>query len=209
MILTAEALAFDMDGTLVDSGPVIAASWTGWAARRGLDPAEVIRFCHGRPLHRIIAHFAPDADLPAEGRWVLDRLPALEHLLRPVAGAPELLAGLDPAGEWALVTSAPADLARRWMGICDLPLPRVLVTADDVTHPKPDPEPFARAAHLLGQPPGRMLAFEDSTAGLASATAAGMATVGLGGATGTAASIADYTGVRRQPGPAIRLSLPG
>lgn len=208
MILTADALAFDMDGTLVDSGPVIAASWTDWAERRGLDPAEVLDFCHGRPLHRIIARFAPAPEVESEAHWWLNRLPALEHLLRPVAGAPDLLASLDPE-DWALVTSAPADLARRWMEICDLPLPRVVVTADDVTHPKPDPEPFARAAIALGYAPDRMLAFEDSAAGLASAQAAGMPTVGLGGATGSAASIADYSGVTRLPGPGIRLNLGG
>ncbi|WP_299840305.1 HAD-IA family hydrolase [uncultured Paracoccus sp.] len=206
MILSAEALAFDMDGTLVNSGPVIAASWTEWAERRGLDPVAVIHFCHGRPLHRIIAHFAPDADLMTEGQWVLDRLPALEHLLRPMAGAPELLASL-AGDEWALVTSAPSDLARRWMGICQLPLPGIIITADDVTHPKPDPEPFARAAKAFGLAPERMLAFEDSTAGLTSAKDAGMPSVGLGGATGSAVSIADYSGVTRLPGPGIRLDF--
>lgn len=206
MILTADALAFDMDGTLVDSGPVIAASWTAWAERRGLDAAEVLDFCHGRPLHRIIANFAPAPEVMAEAQWWLDRLPELEHLLRPVAGAPALLASLGP-DEWALVTSAPADLARRWMGICKLPLPRITITADDVTHPKPDPEPFARAATLLGHAPARML--EDSTAGLASALGAGMPTIGLGGASGSGASIADYTNLTRQPGPGIQLLLRG
>ncbi|TRW98180.1 HAD-IA family hydrolase [Paracoccus sp. M683] len=208
MMLTADALAFDMDGTLVDSHPVIIASWTEWAERRGLNPQDVIDFCPGRPLHRIIGHFAPDADLMAEARWVLDRLPRLEHLLRPVPGASDLLASLAP-GEWALVTSAPSDLARRWMGICNLPLPPLVITADDVAHPKPDPQPFALAAMQLGHDPARMLAFEDSHAGLASARAAGMPTIGLGGAEGSAASIRDYMIVTRQPGPAIQLKIAG
>ena len=53
----------------------------------------------------------------------------------------------------------------------------------------------------------RMLAFEDSTAGLASAKDAGMPSVGLGGATGSAVSIGDYTGVTRLPGAGIRLDF--
>lgn len=208
MILTADALAFDMDGTLVDSHPVIIASWTAWAERRGLNPQDVIDFCHGRPLHRIIANFAPDVDLLAEGQWVLNLLPALEHLLRPVPGASDLLASLQP-DEWALVTSAPADLARRWMGICNLPLPPIMITADDVTSPKPDPQPFAMAAQRLNRGPARMLAFEDSPAGLTSASGAGMATVGLSGATGSAATIRDYAAMTRQPGPGIQLHIAG
>ncbi|AUH34403.1 HAD-IA family hydrolase [Paracoccus tegillarcae] len=206
MILTADALAFDMDGTLVDSRDLILEVWSGWAARRDLDAAQVHAFCHGRPLHRIIAHFAPDADLPAEAEWVLGQMRPRESLLRPVAGAADLLASLDPV-EWALVTSAPAELARRWMAICGLPLPPVVVTADDVAHPKPDPEPFALAARGLGHAPARIIAFEDAAAGLASAKAAGMETVGLSGATGSLASIPDYRRLSRDDGHPIRLSL--
>ncbi|MEL7087892.1 MAG: HAD-IA family hydrolase [Planctomycetota bacterium] len=50
----------------------------------------------------------------------------------------------------------------------------VVVTADDVTHPKPHPETFLKAAELLGVPPEECLAFEDAAPGLASARAAGM-----------------------------------
>lgn len=206
MILTAAALAFDMDGTLVDSHAVITAVWTEWAERRGVAPADVLHFCHGRPLHRIIANFAPDADIMAEAGWWLNRLPEREDMLRPVAGAPALLASLAP-GEWALVTSAPADLARRWMGICGLPLPDIVVTADDVARPKPDPQPFAMAAERLGHRPDRMIAFEDAPAGLTSAEGAGMRTIGIGGAAGMIASLPDYRQLSRQPGPGISLML--
>lgn len=207
MILTADALAFDMDGTLVDSHPVILAVWADWAARHNLDPAEVQDFCHGRPTHRTIAHFRPDADPVAETDWILSLLPEREEMLQSIPGAAVLLAALDP-GDWALVTSAPEDLARRWMTICDLPLPPVLITADHVSHPKPDPQPFAMAAEALGRDPARVIALEDSAAGLASARAAGMATIGLGGAQGSAASLADYRGLRCQPGRPLRLHLP-
>ena len=206
MILTADALAFDMDGTLVDSHAVIIAVWTEWAERRGVAPAEVLEFCHGRPLHRTIAHFAVDADPVTEARWVLSRLPEREDMLRPVAGAPAFLASLAPH-EWALVTSAPADLAYRWMGICGLPLPDIIITADDVDCPKPDPQPFTLAAQRLGHHPNRMIAFEDATAGLTSAQAAGMQTIGIGGAAGSAASLPDYLHLSRQPGPTITLTF--
>lgn len=56
-----------------------------------------------------------------------------------------------------------------------------LVTADDVTHGKPHPDPYLRAAHLLGVDPTRCVVFEDAPSGLAAGRAAGCVTVGLPG----------------------------
>lgn len=204
MIIEADALAFDMDGTLVDSRPMIAAVWAGWASRLGLDPDEVGDWAAGRSLHQVVTHFAPLADPRAEARTLIRATGLYEDHLRPLAGAAELLAALAPS-EWALVTSAEPDLARRWMRICALPSPDVIVTAADVTATKPAPEPYLLAAAGLGCAPARMAAFEDSAAGLASATAAGMATVGIGGAAGALAGWPDFSGVRRLPGDGIRL----
>ena len=53
------------------------------------------------------------------------------------------------------------------------------VCADDVTHGKPDPEPYLRAASLLGADPHRCVALEDSPNGVASAEAAGCQTVAV------------------------------
>jgi beta-phosphoglucomutase-like phosphatase (HAD superfamily) len=55
----------------------------------------------------------------------------------------------------------------------------VTVTGDDVTRPKPDPEPYLLAAKLLGADPERCVALEDSPNGVASATGAGCRVVAV------------------------------
>ncbi|TFW27934.1 HAD family hydrolase, partial [Duganella callida] len=55
-----------------------------------------------------------------------------------------------------------------------LPLPPVMVAAEDVQHGKPAPDPFLLGAAKLGYAPANCLVFEDTLAGLQSAAAAGM-----------------------------------
>jgi beta-phosphoglucomutase-like phosphatase (HAD superfamily) len=59
------------------------------------------------------------------------------------------------------------------------PLFDVVVTGEDVSRPKPDPEAYLQAAGLLGVEPGDCIAIEDSVPGLASATAAGAVVIGV------------------------------
>lgn len=204
MIHAAQALAFDMDGTLVDSTPMIAAVWTGWAERLGLNANEVVTWAEGRSLRQVIGYFTPFLDPETEIHALHQAIRLHEDALRPVAGAVALLEALRPS-EWALVTSAPPDLARRWLAICGLPSSDAVVTAADVLHGKPDPEPYLRAATQLGVMPAAIIAFEDSAKGLASAAAAGIATIGIGGAVGSAGSWPDFRGTSRIDGPGIRL----
>jgi sugar-phosphatase len=60
-----------------------------------------------------------------------------------------------------------------------LPIPSILVTAEDVTHGKPDPEPYLVAAKGLGIPPDKCVVIEDSPAGIDAARSAGMQTVAI------------------------------
>jgi sugar-phosphatase len=63
------------------------------------------------------------------------------------------------------------------MGAAGLPRPRVVVTADDVLHGKPDGEGYASALHQLGVDAGRAAVFEDTVLGMAAARAAGVVCV--------------------------------
>ena len=65
------------------------------------------------------------------------------------------------------------------IGLADLV--DLVVGGDDVTHHKPDPEPYARALEAFGATPADAVAFEDSPAGVASAQAAGVYTFGFTG----------------------------
>jgi sugar-phosphatase len=99
-------------------------------------------------------------------------------IVTPLPGAPELLAGLPP-GSWAIVTSGNYELARATLTKARLPWPQLLVTADDVTHGKPDPEPYLTAAHRAGVAPQRCVVIEDSIAGVAAGHAAGAQVLAL------------------------------
>jgi sugar-phosphatase len=196
-VLTARALVFDMDGTLIDSSDVIATLWRKWAARHGVDPVAVVRASAGRRAIEVVNMFAPPGvDAAAEvDRLIADAAEDTDGL-RAMPGAIELLQSL-PEDCWAVVTSADRDLAERWFRGTRLPLPRVMVTADDVMRGKPHPEGYLLAARRLGYSPEDMIVFEDSAAGMAAAAAAGARIVAVR-ATASEADfdwIADFRGL--------------
>ena len=84
-----------------------------------------------------------------------------------------------PDGRWGVVTSGSRLLATNRLRHCGLPVPKALVTSDDVTHGKPDPEPYLKGAKLLGFSPADCLVIEDAPAGIQSARAAGTTVVGI------------------------------
>lgn len=96
-----------------------------------------------------------------------------------IPGAAELLGGLPP-GRWAIVTSCGTRLARGLVAHAGLPEPAALVSADDVTRQKPDPECYLLAAQRLRVPAGRCVVLEDSTHGEQAARAAGMDVIRVG-----------------------------
>jgi sugar-phosphatase len=141
---------------------------------------EVLAYAHGRPTASTTAHFLEDADVAADEAI---RLAALEEEtvdgIVEVPGAAALVAGL-PEDRWAVVTSAGRRLAERRLDAAGVPRPAVLVTADDVARPKPDPEGYLLAARLLGVHVDACVAFEDSEAGVRAAVASGARTVVVG-----------------------------
>ncbi|HEU4955414.1 MAG TPA: HAD-IA family hydrolase [Gemmatimonadales bacterium] len=172
------AILFDLDGVLVDSAAWIELQWRRWAVRRGLDPAPFLRVCHGRRAVETIRLAAPELDADAE---VARSDPADERdteLLRPVAGAERVLDALPP-GAWAVATSGPRVSAIARLRHAGLPIPDVLVCAEDVECGKPSPDVYLRAAARLGIEPARCLVVEDAPAGLDSAAAAGMVAIAV------------------------------
>lgn len=177
-ILEAEGLLFDMDGTLVNSIHAIERVWGEWATGHGMQLLDVLRAFHGtRAIDAMKQVLPPGADLQAEAKALWRQECAATDVFA-VPGVKALLDSL-PLQRWALVTSADAELMRCRMRYAGLPLPEVIVTADDVEHGKPDPEPYLRGAAGLGLEPTACLVFEDAKAGLASAAAAGSRAVAI------------------------------
>ena len=165
-----------MDGVLVDSTGLVEKHWSQWAERRGLDATTVLRFAHGSPSREVVARFVPAQDVLIEAAWVegLALLPTDEVAL-PGAHA-VLTQRVLPV---AVVTSATRAVARLRLTRAGLPVPAVLIGADDVARGKPDALPYLRAAQLLNVAASDCAAVEDTPAGLASIRAAGAKGVAL------------------------------
>ena len=172
------AILFDLDGVLVESAAWIELQWRRWAVRRGLDPAPFLRVCHGRRAVETIRLAAPELDADTEVARLDPADERVSEPLRPVAGAERVLGALPP-GAWAVATSGPRVSAIARLRHAGLPMPDVLVCAEDVECGKPSPDVYLRAAARLGLEPVRCLVVEDAPAGLEAAAAAGMAAVGV------------------------------
>lgn len=180
LTLRAEALLLDMDGTLVHSTTEVETVWRLWCQSHRLDPEPVLAMCHGMRSREVIRALAPQLDLAREVA-LLDEL-EIQHagVAEPIAGARTLLGALSPA-RWALVASASQRVARHRLASAGLPLPRLLIGAEDVVRGKPDPEPYLLVARRLGLAPADCLVFEDAPAGIRSALQAGCQVVQIGG----------------------------
>lgn len=171
------AFLFDMDGTLISSVASAERAWTAWALRHGIDVAAFLPTIHGvRAVETIRLQQLPGVDAEEEAEALtlaeMDDMDGIEE----IAGARAFVGALPP-DRWAIVTSAPRKLALRRLAAAGMPVPAVLVTADDVTHGKPAPDCFLLAAMRLGVAPAECLVFEDAAAGIVAAEAAGASVV--------------------------------
>lgn len=168
---------FDLDGTLVDSLPVVERSWRSWAESYGVDPQAVLDYIHGKQAITTLRHFMPqktEAEIQAE----FLRLEQIESTdldgIRALPGALALLAQLDAqAIPWAIVTSGSIPVAHARHRAAGLPQPAVFVTAEQVKRGKPQPDAYLLGAELLGLPAQDCLVVEDAQAGVQSGLAAG------------------------------------
>jgi sugar-phosphatase len=177
-ILDCQALLFDMDGVLLTSTPAVERVWRKWALERGFDPAHVVNLSHGRRSVETIRELLPDSDHEAENLEVERREIEDRDGIEPIPGARELLESL-PLDRWAVVTSATRPLAEVRLRAAGLPIPKKLITAEDVMNGKPDPEPYRRGAELLHIAPEGCVVVEDVPPGIRSAHAAGMRVIAL------------------------------
>lgn len=176
--ITCSGLLFDLDGVLVDSTPAVARVWRKWAIEHGFEPEETVRRAHGRPSVETVRELLPDADSEKENQVILRGEIEDTDCVVPLAGTRELLSSL-PENQWALVTSCARPLAEVRLKTAGLPLPRNIVTCDDVRRGKPDPEPYVKGAALLGLPPSNCVVFEDAPAGIIAGKAAGALVIAL------------------------------
>lgn len=167
------AFLFDMDGTVLNSIAVGERVWTAWAERRGVDAVSLLATVHGRKAIETITRLGLSGIDPAEEARILTQAEIDDVAgVEPIAGAIDFLKGL-PRDRWAIVTSAPRELARVRLEAAGLPWPPVLIAGEDVQNGKPAPDCFILAAKTLEQPIENCLVFEDAPAGIEAAEASG------------------------------------
>lgn len=191
----AHFLLFDMDGTLVDTEPVGPQTFIAQLARYGVQPTEEEQALFLKIWRRDGTDIKQDDWLPEIARryslkhTAESYLEEFYHLYKEaiaatpaLPGATEFLQKAKATGAYqiALVTAskrkqAETILARHdWQELFD-----VLITAENFTKHKPDPEPYIAAIHKLGADPRQCTVFEDSKNGTQAAAAAGCYVVGL------------------------------
>lgn len=174
---------FDLDGTLVDSLPVVERSWCKWGDRFGIPHDEILGFIHGKQAITSIRHFMPgrsEEDIQAEFRF-LEQIEATDiDGIVALPGALNLLNTLNEAGiPWAIVTSGSIPVAHARHRAAGLPMPKVFVTAEQVKKGKPAPDAYLLGAELLRIPAQQCAVVEDAPAGLLSGLAAGCRTIAV------------------------------
>jgi beta-phosphoglucomutase family hydrolase len=181
------ALILDMDGVAIDSHPAHRQAWAVFNRRFGVETTEAMQERNlGKRNDDIVRDFFGEGLSPQE---VAARGAAKEALYRRMISGrieqmlvPGLRAFLERHRGWptALASNAePENVALILDGAALRPYFQVVLDGHQVSHPKPHPEIFLRAAALLGVPPARSVVFEDSLAGVAAARAAGMPVIGV------------------------------
>ena len=172
------AILFDLDGVLVDSTRSVARQWRLWAQENGVDPEQVLKIAHGRRTVEVVRLLAPHLPAEEEVQKLEQREAADTEGVTVMPGAADLVRSI-PDGRWAVATSGTRYLATSRLRLGNLPIPRVLVSADEVVKGKPDPEPFLKGAELLGMNAEECLVIEDAPAGIRAAHAGGMKVIAL------------------------------
>lgn len=169
------AFLFDMDGTVLNSIAAAERVWAAWAERHGVDVESLLPTIHGaRAIDTIRRLNLPGVDAEAQAAFIAQaEIDDVEGIVQ-IPGAAAFLEAL-PSERWAMVTSAPRDLALRRMAAAGISEPAVMITAEDVAAGKPDPAGYRLAAKRLGLEVGDCLIFEDATVGIQAAEAAGAA----------------------------------
>jgi|SRR5579863_7380029 len=172
------AILFDLDGVLVDSTRSVERQWRAWAREHGVNGDELMAVGHGVRAIEMIRAVAPHLDAEAEARKLEKREAADTDGVTVMPGALDLIRAI-PHGSWGVVTSGIRRLATGRLQFAGIPLPDIMVAADEVINGKPHPEPYLKGAELLGASPAECLVIEDAPAGIRSAHAGGMKVIAL------------------------------
>ncbi|TFW16895.1 HAD family hydrolase [Massilia arenosa] len=179
------AILFDLDGTLADTAPDLAAAVNLLRTARGLEPTpySVLRPTASAGARGMIG--AAFGLTPADEGYEELRLQWFDNYQNAMAvhstlfaGVPELLKGIVEAGmSWGIVTNKPARFTDPLVGMIGLHEAGCVVSGDTTPHPKPHPAGLLEAARRLGVAPELCWYVGDDQRDVEAGRAAGMLTV--------------------------------
>ena len=190
-MLKADAVLFDLDGTLIDTAPDFIKVLNRQRLAHGREPlpAERIRAVVSQGARAVVAlGFGDRYELDSDDFEGL-RQEFLQTYLKHVAdesrlfpGMAELLAGLEARGTpWGIVTNKPSTYTTPLLAALHLDFRcKVAICPDMVTHSKPHPEPLLKAAAAVGIKPGNCIYVGDHRRDIDAGRNAGMTTVAAG-----------------------------
>jgi len=181
----ARAVFFDLDGTLLDTAPDMAAAVNALRIEQSLEPLPFAtirnQVSHGAAaVVRTAFPHAPEADFRAlRDRFLTLYRPRVAAESRPFPGMPELLDALEAAGvPWGVVTNKPAWLAEPLLEALALRQRAIaVVSGDTLPERKPHPRPLLLAAERAGVAPRACLYVGDAERDIIAGRAAGMRTL--------------------------------
>jgi HAD superfamily hydrolase (TIGR01509 family) len=176
----ADALIFDCDGTLVDSMPIHFLAWHETMTRHGIDfPEDRFYSLGGVPSHHIIAMLASEQEVSIDARAVaiekerafLERI----HLLEPIHSVVNVAREARGAKPIAIASGGFRDIIlKQLQQVSMADWFDTIVTAEDTSKHKPEPDVFLEASRRMNVNPKRCLVFEDADLGVEAARRAGM-----------------------------------
>ncbi|MGZ8971088.1 MAG: HAD family hydrolase [Telluria sp.] len=179
------AILFDLDGTLADTAPDLAAAVNHLRVVRGLEPTpySILRPTASAGARGMIG--AAFGLTPADDGYETLRLEWFDRYQAAMAvhstlfdGVPELIEGIGAAGmAWGIVTNKPARFTDPLLPQIGLAHAGCIISGDTTPHPKPHPEPLLEAARRLGIAPEHCWYVGDDLRDVEAGRAAGMVTV--------------------------------
>lgn len=177
-----EAAIWDIDGVVLDSEQIHAETEAEVAGNFGIkiSPAEVIKLYSGVHIEKEFEDMARrfNGNIPLEQALALRRqilARYVEQGVPTISGVKEVLNTLSERYKLGLVTQSEKSFVEPALDHASLlHLFKARIYAEDIEHPKPDPQPFLKAAEILNVQPNQAIVVEDSVSGFNSAKAAGM-----------------------------------
>jgi beta-phosphoglucomutase-like phosphatase (HAD superfamily) len=176
----AKALIFDLDGTISDSLPVHMATWNKIGSSIGFVFDERLVYeMTGKPTIAFAKRIIEENNLRiSPGALVKMKQKAFweaVHMIKPIDLVVEIVKKYKGKLPMSIGTGASRQSAILQLGELELlPYFDFVVTSDDVTHYKPEPETFLKCAELMKVSPAECQVFEDGILGMEAARSAGM-----------------------------------